>query len=35
LLRRGEECLWAEGIPAARTDAMLKWLLDLAANKPD
>jgi hypothetical protein len=29
LLRRGDECLWAEGIPAAQTDAMLDWLRSL------
>jgi hypothetical protein len=29
LLRRGDEVLWAEGIPAERTDAMLKWLTSL------
>jgi len=26
LLRKGEECLWAEGVPAAKTDAMLTWI---------
>jgi hypothetical protein len=26
LLRKGEECVWAEGVPAAKTDAMLAWL---------
>lgn len=26
LLRKGEECRWAEGVPAEKTDAMLKWL---------
>jgi hypothetical protein len=26
LLRKGDECLWAEGIPAAQSDAMLNWL---------
>lgn len=26
LLRQGDECLWAEGVPAAQTDAMLSWL---------
>ena len=26
LLRRGDECLWAEGIPAPQTRAMLDWL---------
>ena len=26
LLRKGEECLWAEGIPRAQSDAMLNWL---------
>lgn len=26
VLRKGDECLWAEGVPAALTDAMLTWL---------
>ena len=26
LLHRGDECLWAEGIPAAQFDAMMSWL---------
>jgi hypothetical protein len=26
LLRKGNECLWAEGIPATQSDAMLAWL---------
>ena len=26
LLRKGDECVWAEGIPAAKADAMLGWL---------
>ena len=26
LLRKGDACLWAEGIPTARSDAMLNWL---------
>jgi hypothetical protein len=26
VLRKGDECLWAEGIPAAQSDAMLNWL---------
>jgi hypothetical protein len=26
LLRKGDECLWAEGIPAAQSDAILSWL---------
>ena len=26
LLRKGDECLWAEGIPTAQSDAMLTWL---------
>jgi hypothetical protein len=26
LLRRGDECLWAEGVPAAKADAMREWL---------
>jgi hypothetical protein len=29
LLRRGDEVLWAEGIPAEKTDTMLKWLMSL------
>ena len=29
LLRKGDECRWAEGIPAAQTDAMLAWLRSL------
>ena len=29
LLRRGDEVIWGEGIPAGRTDAMLKWLTSL------
>jgi hypothetical protein len=29
LLRNGDECLWAEGLPPARTDAMLAWLRGL------
>ena len=29
LLRKGDECLWAEGVPAAQTDAMLNWLRSL------
>ena len=29
LLRQGDECLWAEGVPAAQTDAMLSWLKSL------
>lgn len=30
LLRTGDECLWAEGLPAEKTDAMLNWLAALA-----
>jgi len=30
LLRTGSECLWAEGLPAEKTDAMLNWLAALA-----
>jgi len=30
LLRKGDECLWAEGVPAGKTDAMLSWLTALA-----
>ena len=26
LLRKGDECEWAEGVPAAKADAMLAWL---------
>ncbi|MBZ5561671.1 MAG: ImmA/IrrE family metallo-endopeptidase [Acidobacteriia bacterium] len=26
LLRQGDECRWAEGVPAAQTDALLAWL---------
>ena len=26
LLRKGDECLWAEGIPTAQSEAMLNWL---------
>ena len=26
LLRKGDECLWTEGIPAVQTDAILNWL---------
>ena len=26
LLRKGDQCLWAEGIPSAQSDAMLSWL---------
>jgi hypothetical protein len=26
LLRKGNECVWAEGVPSAKTDAMLAWL---------
>jgi hypothetical protein len=26
LLRKGDECLWAEGIPAGQSEAMLSWL---------
>jgi hypothetical protein len=26
LLRKGDACLWAEGIPTAQSDAMLSWL---------
>ncbi len=29
LIRRGDECRWAEGVPAEKTDAMLKWLESL------
>jgi hypothetical protein len=26
LLRKGDECVWAEGVPPAKADAMLAWL---------
>ena len=26
LLRKGDECLWAEGVPPAQVDAILSWL---------
>ena len=26
LLRMGDECVWAEGVPASKADAMLAWL---------
>ena len=26
LLRKGDECLWAEGVPAANAESLLKWL---------
>jgi hypothetical protein len=26
LLRNGDECAWAEGVPAAKTETMLAWL---------
>jgi hypothetical protein len=29
LLRQGAECLWAEGVPAEKTDAMVDWLHSL------
>lgn len=29
LLRKGDECRWAEGVPAEKTEAMLKWLESL------
>ena len=29
LVRQGDECRWAEGVPAAQTDAMLAWLRGL------
>ena len=29
LVRKGDECRWAEGVPAAQADAMLKWLESL------
>ena len=30
LMRRGSECLWAEGVQAEQAEAMLKWLESLA-----
>jgi len=32
LLRKGDECLWAEGVPAAKGDALLAWLRALPAT---
>ena len=29
LLRKGDECLWAEGVPPERADALLPWLRGL------
>ena len=29
LLREGDECRWAEGIPEQQADALAKWLADL------
>ena len=29
LLRKGDECLWAEGVPTEKTDAILNWLRSL------
>jgi len=29
LLRKGDECLWAEGVPAAKSDTVLAWLRGL------
>jgi len=29
LARKGDECRWAEGVPSAQADAMLKWLESL------
>lgn len=29
LLRKGDECLWAEGVPATQADATLNWLRSL------
>ena len=26
LLRKGDECVWAEGVPAAKAETMLAWL---------
>ena len=26
LLRKGDQCVWAEGVPTAKSDAMLAWL---------
>jgi hypothetical protein len=30
LIRQGDECRWAEGVPAGQTDAMLAWLRGLS-----
>jgi len=30
LMRRGSDCLWAEGVPAQQAEAMVKWLESLA-----
>ncbi len=30
LMRRGSECLWAEGVPAKQAETMVKWLESLA-----
>jgi hypothetical protein len=39
LVRQGDECLWAEGVPAAETEAMLSFLKALvytfAGQRPD
>jgi hypothetical protein len=32
LVRKGNECVWAEGVPAAKSDAMLAWLRALSAT---
>jgi hypothetical protein len=32
LLRKGDQCLWAEGVPAAKANAMLAWLRALPAT---
>jgi len=32
LLRKGDECVWAEGVPAAQADAMLAWLRALPST---
>jgi hypothetical protein len=26
LLRKDDECVWAEGVPAAKSETMLEWL---------
>jgi hypothetical protein len=33
LLRNGDECAWAEGVPAAKMETMLAWLRALLASR--